>query len=115
MNDLQRLLVSQIWEKLLDIRYLRYWNLIVKLLVVWTFVLIVLRDGLRVILITLLFSSLHPLLLLLKLVELKLAARATRRQVRKIVVLLHGRRRRDGASTLVLYRRVVTLSYVGTA
>ena len=73
-------LASTIREKLFDVRQLRDRNLVVKLLVVWTLILIVLRNCLCVILVCLTILV-GLLLLLLELVELELAARATSRQV----------------------------------
>lgn len=56
-------------------RQLRDRDLVVKLLVIWTLILIVLRNSLGVILVCL-SGLVSLLLLLLELVELKLAARA---------------------------------------
>lgn len=73
---------------------------------VWTLVLIVLRNGLGVVLIFL-SCFVGFLLLLLELVELELAARAPSRQARKIV-LFFGSGCRYGAATFYLKGRVIT-------
>ena len=96
-------LVTQVREKLLDMWKLGYRNLVIKLLVIWAVVLVVLGNCLKSGVVRFTFDL---FLLLLVLVKLELAARATRWEARK-QVLFQGCGSRVRTSTLLLALRFV--------
>jgi len=97
-----RLFVAQIREKLFDVRQLRNRYLVVKLLVIWTVILVILRNCLLV--------AVHFLLLLLVLVELEVAAWPTNRVVWKYVLLFWSCR--EGATAFQFERWIILKSVV---